>query len=88
VGAMAEGPEAMVVLELTAELRAAILEAESAGGAPLSSLTKADKAGALWNALGDGEPGVTGFPRSVWGRLATALILASPLAHPNGRVGS
>lgn len=81
VGAMAEGPEAMVMLELTAELRAAILEAESALGAPLSSLTKEAKAGALWESLGDGEIGVLGQVRSPWGRLATTLIQCRALDH-------
>lgn len=71
---LAGGPEAMLTLELTDELRAAITMAEEALGAPLSDLTKADKAGALWEAQGHGEVGITGQPQSPWGRLATAVI--------------
>jgi hypothetical protein len=77
LGVMAEGPETMVELELTDELRAAILDAESALGVPLSALTKADKGGALWIHKGHGEIGTLGQARSQWGRLATGIVLGA-----------
>lgn len=80
-GAMAEGPETMVELEYTEELGAAIREAESALGAPLSSLTKADKAEALWEAMGVGEIGILGQVRSPWAILATALAQSVSRPH-------